>query len=120
MGQCKAKTKAHIEAWAARRGAAPRGNKWRPERVCSVDNQVCHFDGTYMPIALDHFRVDPQTKPVLSVALERTRASLGLTDDLADGIIANQLIQFVKAGERNLDQLCADALNKLRGHLFGD
>jgi hypothetical protein len=54
------------------------------------------------------------------VALERTRAYLGLTDDLADGIIANQLIQFVKAGERNPDQLCAGALNELREHLFGD
>ena len=37
-----------------------------------------------------------------------------------DGIIANQLIQFVKAGERNPDQLCESALNKLREHLFGD
>jgi hypothetical protein len=73
-----------------------------------------------MAITLDDFDVDPQTKPVLRVALERTRASLGLTDDLADGIIANQLIQFVKAGERNPDQLCAGALNKLREHLFGD
>jgi hypothetical protein len=83
-------------------------------------DQVCHFDGTCMSIILDHFDVDPRTKPVLRVALERTRASLGLTDDLADGIIANQLIQFVKAGERNPDQLCAGVLNKLREHLFGD
>ena len=58
-----------------------------------------------MSIILDHFDVDAQTKSVLRVALERTRAYLGLTDDLADGIIANQLIQFVKAGERNPDQL---------------
>jgi hypothetical protein len=50
----------------------------------------------------------------------RSKASLGLTDDLADGIIANQLIRLVKAGERNPDQLCEGALNKLRGHLFGD
>jgi len=69
---------------------------------------------------IHHFDVDPQTKSVLHVALERTRACLGLTDDLADGIIANQLIQFVNAGERNPDQLCAGALNKLREHLFGD
>jgi hypothetical protein len=65
-----------------------------------------------MSVTLDHFDVDPQTKPVLHVALERIRASLGLTDDLADGIIANQLIQFVKAGERNPDQLCAGALSE--------
>jgi hypothetical protein len=73
-----------------------------------------------MSIILDHFDVDAKTKSVLHVALERTRAYLGLTDDLADGIIANQLIQFVKAGERNPDQLCAGALNELREHLFGD
>jgi hypothetical protein len=71
-------------------------------------------------ITLDNFDVDPRTKPVLHVALERTRAALGLTDDLADGIIAKQLIQLVEAGELNPDQLCEGALNKLRGHLFGD
>jgi hypothetical protein len=46
--------------------------------------------------------------------------SLGLTDDLADGIIARQIIELAKAGERNPDQLCESALNKLREHLFGD
>jgi hypothetical protein len=35
---------------------------------------------------LDDLNVDPETKRVLSVALERTRVSLGLTDDLADGM----------------------------------
>ena len=40
---------------------------------------------------LDEFDADPETKRVLAVALEMTRVSLGLTDDLADGIIANQL-----------------------------
>ena len=73
-----------------------------------------------MSITLDDFDVNPQTKPVLRVALERTRVSLGLTDDLADGIIARQIIEFAKAGERNPDQLCESALNKLREHLFGD
>jgi hypothetical protein len=73
-----------------------------------------------MSITLDDFDIDPRTKPALHVALERTRASLGLTDDLADGIIANQLIQLAQAGERNPDQLCEGALNKLRGYLFGD
>jgi hypothetical protein len=73
-----------------------------------------------MSITLDDFDVDPYTKPVLRVALERTRVSLGLTDDLADGIIARQIIELAKAGERNPDQLCESALNKLREHLFGD
>jgi hypothetical protein len=39
---------------------------------------------------LDDFDVDPETKQALRVALERTRMSLGLTDDLADGIIARR------------------------------
>jgi hypothetical protein len=73
-----------------------------------------------MSVTLDDFDVDPHTKPVLRVALERTRVSLGLTDDLADGIIARQIIELAKAGERNPDQLCESALNKLREHLFGD
>jgi hypothetical protein len=64
--------------------------------------------------------VDPETKRVLSVALERTRVSLGLTDDLADGMIAKQIIEFAKAGECNPDLLCEGALKKLRDHLFGD
>jgi hypothetical protein len=69
---------------------------------------------------LENFDVDPETKPVLRIALERTRTSLGLTDGLADGIIANQIIQFAKAGERNPDLLCERALKKLQEHLFGD
>ena len=73
-----------------------------------------------MSIILDSFDVDPQAKPVLHVALDRIRASLGVTDDLVDGIIANQLIQLVEAGERNPDQLCESALNRLRRSLFGD
>jgi hypothetical protein len=39
---------------------------------------------------LDDFDVDPETNQVLRVALEKTRMSLGLVDDLADGIIANR------------------------------
>jgi hypothetical protein len=41
---------------------------------------------------LDDFDVDPETKRVLSVALEKTRVSLGLADDFANGIIAKRLI----------------------------
>jgi len=62
------------------------------------------------PRALAHFqvciRINEQRllerrlanqEPVLRVALERTRVSLGLTDDLADGIIAKQIIELAKA-----------------------
>jgi hypothetical protein len=69
---------------------------------------------------LDDFDVDPETKQVLGVALEKTRVSLGLADNLADGIIAKRIVELAKAGERNPDLLCAGALKKLRGHLYSD
>jgi hypothetical protein len=93
------------------------GNKWRYGGVCFRAELT--WESVCMSI-LENFDVDPETKPVLRIALERTRMSLGLTDGLADGIIANQIIQFAKAGERNPDLLCERALKKLREHLFGD
>ena len=69
---------------------------------------------------LDGFDADSETKRVLAVALEMTRVSLGLTDGLADGIIAKQLVELAKAGERDPDLLCEGAIEKLRGHLYGD
>ena len=68
---------------------------------------------------LDEFDADPETKRILGVALEMTRLSLGLTDDFANGIIARQIGEFARAGERNPDLLCEGALKKLRGTLFG-
>jgi hypothetical protein len=49
-----------------------------------------------------------------------TRISLGLEDDFANGMIAKQLIELAKAGERNPDLVCEGALKKLRGHLYSD
>jgi len=69
---------------------------------------------------LHDFDVDPETKRVLSVALEKTRVSLGLADDFANGIIAKRLIELAKAGECNPDLLCQGAIEQLRGHLYGD
>ena len=69
---------------------------------------------------LNEFDADPETKQVLAVAVEMTRVSLGLTDDLADGNIARQIVELARAGERHPDVLCEGALKKLRGHLFGD
>ena len=69
---------------------------------------------------LDGFDADPETKQVLHAALEMTRASLGLADDFANGIIAKQIVELARAGERHPDVLCEGALKKLRGHLFGD
>jgi hypothetical protein len=69
---------------------------------------------------LDEFDADPETKRVLAVALEMTRISLGLTDELADGIIAKQIVELAKSGERHPELLREGALKTLRGHLFGD
>jgi hypothetical protein len=69
---------------------------------------------------LDEFDADPETKRVLVVALEMTRVSLGLTDDFADGIIAKQIVELARTGERHPDVLREGALKKLRGALFGD
>jgi hypothetical protein len=62
----------------------------------------------------------PDTKRVLGAALEMTRVSLGLADDLANGIIAKPIIELAKAGERHPELLCEGALKTLRAHLFGD
>jgi len=56
-----------------------------------------------MPITpyLDDFDVNAETKRVLGVALEETRIALGLGDNFADGMIANEIVELAKAGERN-------------------
>src|SRR5262245_48629278 len=88
-------------------------------------NEIAFSGGFAMAIAsyldyLDGFDADPETKRVLHVALEMTRAALGLADDFANGIIAKQIVELARAGERHPDVLCEGALRKLRGHLFGD
>ena len=69
---------------------------------------------------LGQFDVDAETNRVLDLALEMTRADLGIADDFANGIIARQIVELARAGERNPDLLCEGALEKLRGALFGD
>ena len=69
---------------------------------------------------LGDFDFDVETNRVLDVALEMTRAALGLADDFANGIIARRILELARAGERNPDLLCEGALKKLRGALFGD
>ena len=46
------------------------------------------------------FDVDAQTNRVLDVALEMTRAALGLAHNFANGIIARQIAELARAGER--------------------
>jgi hypothetical protein len=72
-----------------------------------------------MPITefLDGYNPDPETKRVMGIALEMTRAALRLVDrdDLAVAIIvAKTIIELAKAGERNPDLLCERALKDLR------
>jgi hypothetical protein len=69
---------------------------------------------------LDGFDVDPETKRVLGVALEKTRVALGHKDDFANGIFAKRIIAIAETGERNPDLLCEGTLNELREHLYGD
>jgi hypothetical protein len=97
------------------------GNKWRYERVCCPDG-IALSGGFAMAFAsyLGDFDVDAETSRVLDVALERTRAALGLADDFANGVIARQIVELARAGERNPDLLCEGALKKLGGALFGD
>ena len=85
-------------------------------------DEIAFGGGFAMAIAsyLDDFDADPETKRVLQVALEMTRAALGLADDFANGIIAKQIVELARAGERHPDVLCEGALKQLRGHLFGD
>jgi len=88
----------------------------------SARRRNCPQQGFAMTFAsyLGDFDVDAETNRVLDVALEMTRAALGLADDFANGIIARQIVELARAGERNPDLLCEGALKKLRGALFGD
>ena len=71
-----------------------------------------------MPISifLEGQKFDPETKRIMGVAFELTRAALRLVDrdDLAVAIIAKKIIELAKAGERNPDLLCEGALKDLR------
>ena len=79
-------------------------------------DRVCMLITPY----LDGFNIDPETEQVLGVALEMMHVRLGLADDFANGIIAKQVIELAKAGERNPTCLCEGAIEKLREHLYGD
>jgi hypothetical protein len=70
-----------------------------------------------MPITeyLDGNRFDPETKRVMGVAFEMTRAALRLADrDDVVEIIARRVIALAKAGERNPDLLCETVLMEFR------
>jgi hypothetical protein len=71
-----------------------------------------------MPITpfLDNTRFDPEATRVMGVAFEMVRVALGLADrgDLANEVVAKQIIELAKTGERNPDLLCERALKEIR------
>jgi hypothetical protein len=78
--------------------------------------RVCMLTTPY----LDGFNVDTETEQVVGVALEMTRAALGLADDFANGIIAKLVIELAKGGERDPSRLSEGTIEKFREHLYGD
>jgi hypothetical protein len=71
-----------------------------------------------MPITqfLEGERFDEETRRVLGVAFEMTCIALRVgdcTDDVRQAV-ADKLIALVKAGERNPDRLCEEALKDIR------
>ena len=67
-----------------------------------------------MPIRqyLDGQKFDPDTTLIMGVAFEMARASTKRLDrpDITDAAVAQQIIALAQAGERNVDQLCDQAL----------
>ena len=70
-----------------------------------------------MPIRpfLNGQTLDPETARVVGIAFETTRAAVNRPADLTDEMIARTIIEFAKAGERNVDVLCEAALNAPTG-----
>jgi hypothetical protein len=69
--------------------------------------------GPFVPIRtfLHGQNFDPETIRLLGVAFEMARAAVKFPRDLSDEIIARRIIELAKAGERNVEVLCEDALN---------
>jgi hypothetical protein len=70
-----------------------------------------------MPITsyLDGFPFDEEAKRVMGIAFEMVCVALRIDRaDPAAAIAAKKIIERAKAGERNPDRLCDDALSLLR------
>ena len=70
-----------------------------------------------MPIRpfLSGHTFDPETSRLMGVAFETACAAVNRPADLTDEMIARTIIEFAKAGERNVDVLCEAALNAPTG-----
>ena len=71
-----------------------------------------------MPITpfLDGHRFDPETKRIMGVAFEMTRAALRLDDrsDVLNKIVAENIIKLAQEGERDPNELCERTLSSFR------
>jgi hypothetical protein len=62
---------------------------------------------------LDDLQFDPESKRVMGVAFEMARVALEQQwGDHADTILAGRIIALAKAGERNPNVLCEQALRR--------
>jgi hypothetical protein len=81
-------------------------------------SRPCLQRAALMPITpfLGDISFDPETKRVMGLAFEMARVALGLSDHtgLANEVIAKQIIELAKSGERNPDLLCEVALKEFR------
>jgi hypothetical protein len=72
-----------------------------------------------MPITpfLDGDDFDTETKRIMGLAFEMTRAALRLDDgsDPAMKIVAKQIIELAQDGQRDPNELCERTLSFLRG-----
>jgi hypothetical protein len=68
-----------------------------------------------MPITsfLDGHRFDPETKRIMGLAFEMTRAALRLDDrsDPINKIVAEKIIKLAQEGERDPNELCERTLS---------
>src|SRR5262245_7058758 len=60
--------------------------------------------------------MDPKTRRVIGIAWELGRAGLRVSGraDVSDAMLAAKILELAKAGERNPDLLCEQALSALR------
>ena len=100
----------------------PQGGRSAKERpLCFLNGtaRLFHIAETAMPITpfLDGHRFDQETKRVLGVAFEIACIALRAedADDFVKQSIATKIIELAKAGERNPDLLCEQALKDIRG-----
>ena len=86
--------------------------------MVEIRSRSCLQRAALMPITpfLGDISFDPETRRVMGLAFEMARVALGLNDHtgIANEVIAKQIIELAKLGERNPDLLCEVALQEFR------